>query len=407
MVPPTFVPNQNILTQPNSFVNWQMDTAISFCSLNQHTQFPPQASWAPFQDKTPHFGSPASNFRFIDPNIAYSNAVGRAISRADPVSVKGSYQPLLLQSDGNSHGFVKISDYWPTGQYQHIRSYSGYESAVSMLDPQDFAFQMIARLPRATYQLPVPCLPSMGWKIPPYIDRGVDMVLAPLRSVKTGIAEIFMDEESGPHHGRNGRLSTIQISFASASGLTYVLDVITLGATLFAHVAPNGKSLKSIFEDPNIIKVFFDVRADVAALDGQFQIKLAGGIDLQIMELGTRGSESKTHLLGLNTCVKNHLRLCTKEKAIWSSANAGGGIFLAGDYTKWEVRPLPEPLLEYAANDTVYMGHLYSFYLSILKGDPAMMEVVLVESTRRIAESQVEGFEGTKGVSPDVFVMMD
>ncbi|KAL2060641.1 hypothetical protein VTL71DRAFT_9282 [Oculimacula yallundae] len=294
---------------------------------------------------------------------------------------------------------------------QHMRCDSA--SSISTPEFQQWAFSMNTATPDSMHQVPaetfavkpfvaedVPgkALPNMGWNIAPYTDRGAEMTLVPTRTRKIvdslesldhlliqlgrideGIAEIFMDEESALNHGREGILSTIQISRASVSGLTYILDVIILGDLLFHYVASNRLSLKNILENPRIVKVVFDLRADVAALHGQFDIVLRGGIDLQLMELGIRDQESKAYLLSLNSCVMNHLRLCAKEKAVWTVAKAGGRDYLKGDFSKWEMRPLPEPLLDYAANDTVYMSHLYAFYLSILKGDPKMMRVVLVE----------------------------
>lgn len=47
-------------------------------------------------------------------------------------------------------------------------------------------------------------------------------------------------------------------------------------------------SLQSILESPKTPKVFFDVRTDSDALFAQFGIKLAGIIDLQLMELASR-----------------------------------------------------------------------------------------------------------------------
>lgn len=47
-------------------------------------------------------------------------------------------------------------------------------------------------------------------------------------------------------------------------------------------------SLKSILESSMTPKVFFDVRTDSDALYGQFGIRLAGIIDLQLMEVASR-----------------------------------------------------------------------------------------------------------------------
>ncbi|PVH83994.1 hypothetical protein DL98DRAFT_652061 [Cadophora sp. DSE1049] len=210
--------------------------------------------------------------------------------------------------------------------------------------------------------------------------------------IQEGIAEMFWDEESGPNHGRNGRLSTIQITLASVSGLTYILDVIKLGHFLFYYVTSKVLSIRRVHENPNIVKVVFDLRADAAALHGQYGINFRGAIDLQLMELATRPASSRGYLLSLDVCVTNHLGLGAEELATWKYAKTGGSHFLNKDFSKWEIRPLPHELLIYAANDTVLMPHLYGLCLSKLRGNPCLERMVIVESARRVAGGQVPGF---------------
>ncbi|GLA33565.1 hypothetical protein AnigIFM63309_000396 [Aspergillus niger] len=93
-------------------------------------------------------------------------------------------------------------------------------------------------------------------------------------------------------------------------------NVHTLGATAFDYATTTGKTLRSIFESDGIPKVFFDVRNDSAAMFHQYQVKVAGIYDLQVMEVGTRARPGK-YLAGLAKCISRDAPMTPFEKASW------------------------------------------------------------------------------------------
>ena len=215
-----------------------------------------------------------------------------------------------------------------------------------------------------------------------------------------GAAELFLDEE-GSNHGKDGVLCTIQVTFASMTGLTFILDVIALGKELFSTVGAGGRSLKAILEDPHIFKSLFDIRNDSAALFHQYGVKLEGTVDLQIMELAVRGTAER--LLGLQTCINRYLNLNEKETLACWEMKSGGQDYCRGDYSKWEERPMPPVMLDYAANDTVYMPHLYVALFNYLQNEPERLHKVMVESARRVHQSQQLDFVSGGSWAPSAF----
>lgn len=222
-----------------------------------------------------------------------------------------------------------------------------------------------------------------------------------IASKATGaIAELFLDLE-GNQHGKDGVLCVIQFTFASIIGTTFLLLVKVMGQALFDTVG-SGTSVKRILEDPSIIKVLFDCREDSAALYHQYGVALEGIIDLQIMELAGRTSNNK-HLWSLDTCIDKYLKLKGEEETAWRSIKHAGKECFAGDFSKWELNPLPEILLNYAANDTVFMPHLYAYFLRHLHDNPAKMHIVMVESARRVKDSQDASLVSSGALAPAAF----
>lgn len=102
---------------------------------------------------------------------------------------------------------------------------------------------------------------------------------------------LYFDVE-GVNLSRHGSVSIIELHYQPLSGPqdchTYLIDVHTLGFLAFSTPSAAGVSLKSVLECPKTPKVFFDVRTDSDALYAQFGIRLAGIIDLQLMEVASR-----------------------------------------------------------------------------------------------------------------------
>lgn len=77
-----------------------------------------------------------------------------------------------------------------------------------------------------------------------------------------------------------------------------LIDVLALGKEAFATASNNGKTLKSILEDPNIPKCAWDVRNDADALWALYDVGLASVIDIQLLENASRVGD-KTYICGL------------------------------------------------------------------------------------------------------------
>jgi len=218
------------------------------------------------------------------------------------------------------------------------------------------------------------------------------------------LVDLFLDAE-GWDHGKDGTLATIQVTFASITCTAFILDVLALKRELFDRPGPDGRTFKAILEDPSILKVWFDVRQDSAAIFWQYDIKMEGVIDLQLMENGARG-EARRYLYGLDTCFI-HLNLNPGEQERARDTKKQGKDFCDGDFTKWRIRPLPTVLLDYAAGDTVYMPYLYTTYLARLQEFPYWQDVILVESMKRVKKFQGSDPLHSRGKAPWAFERFD
>ena len=107
----------------------------------------------------------------------------------------------------------------------------------------------------------------------------------------TSLPCLYFDVE-GVNLSRHGSISIIELRYLPLSGPedshTYLIDVHILGFLAFSTPSAEGVSLKSVLECPKTPKVFYDVRTDSDALYAQFGIRLAGIIDLQLMEVASR-----------------------------------------------------------------------------------------------------------------------
>jgi len=82
----------------------------------------------------------------------------------------------------------------------------------------------------------------------------------------------------------------------------------------------------------------------------------------------------------------------------------GGANYCGKDYSKWEERPLPTVLLDYDANDTIFMPHLYVYFFDRLQNSVGKMHLVMVETTRRIHDSQQPDFQYSGASAPSAFL---
>ncbi|PYH29290.1 uncharacterized protein BO87DRAFT_401472 [Aspergillus neoniger CBS 115656] len=188
---------------------------------------------------------------------------------------------------------------------------------------------------------------------------------------------IYIDLE-GINLGRDGRISIIQL-FLYPQHHVHLIDVHTLGATAFNHATNTGTTLRSILELFMMPKVFFDVPNDSAAMFHQHQAELAGVHDLQVMEVGTRAHPGK-YLAGLGKCISRDI-----EKTLFSPQHGGS-------FEVFELRPLPEAIVQYCVQDVLLLPKLWHIYNPALT--PASREKVEAEVKNRFRHSQSPRFIG-------------
>lgn len=171
---------------------------------------------------------------------------------------------------------------------------------------------------------------------------------------------------------RHGPLCLIQLTISDDPTLVYVLDVHVLGKKCFAMQTPNGTSMKSLLEDPNIRKVWFDPRNDVDALWHQFGVMPQGIFDLQLAEVADRRNRGlNVHFVqGLTKCLTQCVALDPEQKMFAERINSlGKSIFEpqnGGSYKIFQQRPLNPVILVYAAHDSRYMLALYDQYVQAI-----------------------------------------
>merc|ERR1719174_796785 len=115
---------------------------------------------------------------------------------------------------------------------------------------------------------------------------------------------------------RHGALCLVQMTCSDDPTLVYVLDIYVLGKRAFSMATPEGTSMKSILENVNIRKVWFDPRNDVDALYHQFGIMPRGIFDLQLAEVADRRNRGlNVHFVqGLHKCLTQCPALQNEQK---------------------------------------------------------------------------------------------
>ncbi|TVY80733.1 hypothetical protein LSUE1_G005971 [Lachnellula suecica] len=179
-------------------------------------------------------------------------------------------------------------------------------------------------------------------------SAAISILIDTLVDLPTNPPSLYVDLE-GIYLSRLGSISILQL-FVAPTNETYLLDVHILGDKVFSTPGTNGSTFKTILESASIPKVFFDVRNDSDALFSHFNIKLAGVVDLQLMELATRTSRKK-FVNGLSKCIERDLLSTYSEKqGMKNTKEAGLKLFAperGGSYDVFNVRPLPNEIRLY------------------------------------------------------------
>ncbi|POS71266.1 hypothetical protein DHEL01_v210338 [Diaporthe helianthi] len=172
---------------------------------------------------------------------------------------------------------------------------------------------------------------------------------------------IYLDLE-GKDLSRHGTL-TIATILIQPENVLGVVDVLRLGETTFSTKTNDGRSLKSILEDPTIRKCVWDVRNDADALWAHFRVQLHGVLDVQLLENASRPrGVDKRKLSGLGNAIKNDIKLGFWDRERWMRTKNEGRSHMSRDI--FSSRPLALTTVKYCENDVVHLPALYEYYIT-------------------------------------------
>ncbi|XP_068699690.1 piRNA biogenesis protein EXD1-like [Montipora foliosa] len=206
---------------------------------------------------------------------------------------------------------------------------------------------------------------------------------------------------------RKGALTILTVATEEKA---YLFDVLEIGQAVF------NEGLREILEDKSREKLMFDCRQDSDALWHQFNVKLTGVLDLQLLEILYRREDTATSsqsstkykrrsqrtnevekIFGfkrsLETYVLDEEMIKTKEE---------GTKILNEDEEVWKKRPLSEELIQYCVVDTKGMFKLYDKLKDADGGNKARLRVAserYVNFYRARGERSYDGYE-TNGFLP-------
>jgi exonuclease 3'-5' domain-containing protein 1 len=210
------------------------------------------------------------------------------------------------------------------------------------------------------------------------------------------LAHLFCDQE-GRDESREGSLTHLQITFAHLN-TTFIFPIKVLCPKVFNAVGSTGVSLHQVLEDPEIVKVYFDIRNDSNAIFYHNGVHLKGVIDLQLMELVCRGPLDHTkwvNVKGLRYCVEQYPKLQLEGYVKWMEAKQAGTMWCAiHGYEAFELSPIPEVLAEYAAQDAEIMPHIYAVFYQALHDLPLLGALIMEESQKRVDNSNLPNHKG-------------
>ena len=188
---------------------------------------------------------------------------------------------------------------------------------------------------------------------------------------------------------RKGALTVITVATEEKA---FIFDVLKLGQNVFTA------GLGEILEDKTREKLMFDCRQDSDALWHQFNVKLTGVLDLQLLEVmyrretdpkaatstgqfSTRNKRQRSQrrsqktdeverIYGFRRCIELYVKdedlIKIKEK---------GKKLVQDDEEVWKKRPLSDELIQYCSVDTLGMFKLYHKMKDINGGEKARLRV--------------------------------
>ncbi|KAK0509428.1 hypothetical protein JMJ35_007822 [Cladonia borealis] len=226
------------------------------------------------------------------------------------------------------------------------------------------------------------------------IDTSIALVsfLNDLENQPINPPSLYLDIE-GVALSRHGSISIIQL-FHLPQNHVFLIDVLVLQEAAFNTPNQSGTTLRSILESVLVPKVFFDVRNDADALYAHFNILLQGVHDIQLLEVATR-SWAKDRVVGLKKFIRSAAGLATEVQQDWEATKERGKALFAaedgGSYEVFNIRPMLQNIVDYCAQDVVYLPCLWNVYSQ--KISRKWLTRVQEETVKRVLMSQAESYE--------------
>ena len=226
------------------------------------------------------------------------------------------------------------------------------------------------------------------------IDSSTSLVslLNNLENQPTNPPSLYVDIE-GVALSRHGSISIIKL-FRLPQNHVVLIDIFVLQEAAFNTLNQSGTTLRSILESALVPKAFFDVRNDADALYTHFHASLQGVHDIQLLEVATR-SWAKDRVVGLGKCIKCDTRLTAEAQQSWNATKERGKVLFAvedgGSYEVFNIRPILQDIIDYCAQDVVYLPVLWNVYS--LKIGEKWLKRVQEETGKRVLMSQAESYD--------------
>jgi len=170
---------------------------------------------------------------------------------------------------------------------------------------------------------------------------------------KDDTKEVAIDFE-GVDLCRSGELCIMQLSDGKS---TWLIDVTTLGEGAFGD-----GGLRDLLQNPEVLKVGYDGRADNDALYNLHASKLVGFYDVQIASCNRQDAEEcrrDRFVHGLVRAIGRFLKDDPERaETLRKTKEMGLALFApekGGSYEVWKERPLKKSLVEYAAADVALL----------------------------------------------------
>ena len=223
--------------------------------------------------------------------------------------------------------------------------------------------------------------------------------LRELKSLKSNANLLAVDCE-GVNLSRKGELTIVTVATEEKA---FIFDVIKLKQAMF------DEGLRDILEDKSREKLMFDCRQDADSLWHQYQVKLTGVLDVQLLEVMYRRENSANPIMitsykrrsmrsneveniyGFRRCIELYI----KDEDVLKTKDEGKKL-IETLKELWKRRPLVDSLLSYCAVDTLELFKLYRKLRSDNSEELARLRVAserYVDMYRGKTKRDFDGFE--------------